>query len=284
MFFRRNTPPAPRDFQHSVLHAVLGELTPRGARGGRVLMHRSIWGLHLPRQRLVQSMLLAIALTAVMVLLRETIATLWSGELLWWVQRLELAGRFSGITEHGLLPFQIATPTVNLFVSAPRATTLQFNAIGVVAVWWLAGLLPDVARPGSYLLRFAAIIQGAAVLFFWIWPASFPHSVAEHIGNGLQQCWALMLLAPWIHLCTYSLFAVTWVQRVALTLLTWGYLFLLAPLLFALHALVLNAWGLLAMPLLHLLFGVMVAIIGFVAIYGWAMSWANARLQPAPIT
>lgn len=283
MFFRR-TPTAPRDFQHSVLHAVLGELTPRGARGGRVLMHRSIWGLHLPRQRLVQSVLLAIALTAVMVLLRETIATLWSGELLWWVQRLELSGRFSGITEHGLLPFQIATPTVNLFVSAPRATTLQFNAIGVVAVWWLAGLLPDVARPGGYLLRFAAIIQGAAVLFFWIWPASFPHSVAEHIGNGLQQCWALMLLAPWIHLCTYSLFAVTWVQRVALTLLTWLYLFLLAPLLFALHALVLHAWGLLAMPLLHLLFGVMVAIIGFVAIYGWAMSWANARLQPAPIT
>jgi hypothetical protein len=37
------------------------------------------------------------------------------------------------------------------------------------------------------------------------------------------------------------------------------------------------------MPLLHLLFGVMVAIIGFVALYGWAMGWANARLQPAPI-
>ncbi|WP_310463037.1 hypothetical protein [Sphaerotilus sp.] len=281
--FRKSARPARPDFQHSVLHAVLGELTPRGARGGRVQMHRSIWGLHLPPNRLAGSVLLALALTALLVLLRQSIATLWSTELLWWLTRMELSGRFSAITEHGNLPFQVATPVITLFVSAPLTTTLMFNGIGVVAVWWLSGMLPDVARPGCYLLRFAAIIHGAAVLFFWIWPASFPHSVNEHIGNGLQQCWALMLLAPWIHLCTYYLFAVTWGQRIALTALTWAYLFLLAPLLMAVHALALHAWGLLAMPLLHLLFGVMVAIIGFVALYGWAMGWANTRLQPAPI-
>lgn len=282
-FLRRLTPPARPDFQHSVQHAVLGELTPRGARGARAPMHRSIWGLHLPPHRLAGAVGLALLLTLVLVLLRPLIASAWSVELLWWLTRMELSGRFAGITEHGHLPFQVATPVVTLFVSAPLPTTLMFNAIGVVAVWWLAGMLPDVARPGCYLLRVGAIIHGAAVLFFWIWPASFPHSVNEHIGNGLQQCWALMLLAPWIHLCTYYLFAVTWVQRLALTLLTWAYLFLLAPLLFALHALVLHAWGLLAMPLLHLLFGVMVAIIGFVALYGWAMGWANARLQPPSI-
>lgn len=281
--FRKSPPAARPDFQHSVLHAVLGELTPRGARGGRVQMHRSIWGLHLPPHRLAGSVLLALVLTALLVLLRPAIAALWSTELLWWVTRMELSGRFAAITEHGVLPFQIATPTITLFVSAPLPTTLMFNAIGVIAAWWLAGLLPDVARPGCYLLRLAAVIHGAAVLFFWIWPASFPHSVNEHIGNGLQQCWALMLLAPWIHLCTYYLFAVTWAQRLTLTLLTWAYLFVLAPLLFALHALVLHAWGPLAMPLLHLLFGVMVTIIGFVALYGWAMGWANARLQPTPI-
>ena len=281
--FRKSPPPARPDFQHSVLHAVLGELTPRGVRGGRVQMHRSIWGLHLPPHRLAGSVALALVLTALLVVLRPAIAAWWSAELLWWVDRMELSGRFTDITEHGLLPFQIATPTVAIFTSAPLPTTLMFNAIGVVAVWWLAGWLPDVARPGGYLMRFAAVIHGAAVLFFWIWPASFPHTAHEHIGNGLQQCWALMLLAPWIHLCTYYLFAVTWGQRIALTALTWAYLFLLAPLLLALHALVLHAWGLLAMPLLHLLFGVMVAIIGFVAIYGWAMSWANARLQSTPI-
>ena len=245
--------------------------------------HRPIWGQHLPPHRLAGPVLLALVLTALLVLLRPAVATWWSAELLWWVTRMELSGRFTAITEHGHLPFQIATPTIMLFVSTPLPTTLMFNAIGVVAVWWLAGLLPDVARPGGYLLRFAAVIHGAAVLFFWIWPASFPHSVNQHISSGLQQCWALMLLAPWIHLCTGSLFAVTWVQRAALTLLTWAYLFVLAPLLFALHALVLHAWGPLAMPVLHLLFGVMVAIIGFVALYGWAMGWANARLQPSTL-
>ncbi|MFM2052339.1 MAG: hypothetical protein RL456_376 [Pseudomonadota bacterium] len=271
---RRSAPPA---FQHSVLHAVLGELKHRGHRGGRILPHRSIWGLHLPRRRLMQSVLLAVALTAVIVALRETLATVWAEQLVWWIQRLELAGRASAVLEHGRSPLQIATPEVDLFLGVPDTTTLMFNAIGVVALWWGSGHLPDTARPGAYLLRFALLIHGAAVLFFWIWPASFPHSVGEHIGNGLQQCWALMLLAPWIHLCTYYLFGVNWMQRLSVTLLTWAHLFLLAPLLYALHALVLHHTGVLAMPLLHLLFGVMVAIIGFVAIYGWAMGWANTR-------
>ena len=86
-----------------------------------------------------------------------------------------------------------------------------------------------------------------------------------------------MLLTPWIHLPTFWFFEVSWWARLGVTLLTWAWLLLLAPLLYALHALVLHHAGLLAMPLLHLLFGVMVAIIGFVAIYGWAISLANAR-------
>jgi hypothetical protein len=273
MWFRKPAPPA---FRHSVLHAVLGELRHRGHRGGRIMPHRSIWGLHLPRHRLARATLLAVALTAGL-LLRPFIATLWADELVWWITKMELAGRVSAHLEPVDLPFLIATPRIHLFADVPAIATLTYNAIGVVAVWWLAGLLPDVARPGGYLLRFGCVIHGAAVLYFWIWPASFPHSVDEHIGNGLQQCWALMLMAPWIHLATYYLFDVGWHHRVTLTLMTWAYLFLLAPLLYALHALVMHAGGLLAMPLLHLMFGVMVPIIGFVALYGWAMGWANAR-------
>lgn len=272
--FRKPATPA---FQHSVLHAVLGELSHRGHRGGRIMQHRSLWALHLPRQRLLRSVLLTLALTGVLLVLRETIATLWSEQLVWWLTRVELPGRFVAQLEHGYLPFQVATPVINLLAAAPEPTTLMYNALGVAVLWWASAWLPDVMRPACYLLRFGALIHGAAVFFFWMWPASFPHSVNEHINNGLQQCWVLMLLAPWIHLCTYYLFGVGWGQRLAVTLLTWTYLMLLAPLLYAVHALALATFGLIVMPLLHLMFGVMVAIIGFVAIYGWAMAWANTR-------
>lgn len=265
------------DFRHSLQHSVLGELQHHGHRGGRIAMHRSIWGLQLPRQRLFKGLLLATLLTAVLASQIDAAGQLWGRQLLWWLERLELSGRFAAALHPADLPFLIATPALELFVDLPSPRTLAFNAIGVVALWWAAGLLPDAGRPAMYLLRLAAIIHGAAVLFFVLWPASFPHTAREHVGNGLQQIWVLMLLTPWIHLPTFWFFQVSWWARLGVTLLTWAWLLLLAPLLYALHALVLHHAGLLAMPLLHLLFGVMVAIIGFVAIYGWAISLANAR-------
>lgn len=267
----------PNPFRHSLQHSVLGELQHHGHRGGRIAMHRSIWGLKLPRHRLAVALLLAVLMTGALLLLRETVAGLWSQQLLWWLTRLELPGRFAAPLQPVDLPFLIAAPSIDLFVDTPSQRVLAFNAIGVVALWWGAGLLPDAGRPAMYLLRMAAIIHGATVLFFQLWPASFPHTVREHVANGLQQCWVLMLMTPWIHLPTLWLFDVAaWVRPLA-TLLTWAWLLLLAPLLYASHALVLHHAGVLAMPLLHLLFGVMVSIIGFVAIYGWAMGLANAR-------
>ena len=81
----------------------------------------------------------------------------------------------------------------------------------------------------------------------------------DRLTWSLEVVWAIVGLA---------LVAGNWKRFPLTRLLCW---------LLALHALVLHHAGLLAMPLLHLLFGVMVAIIGFVAIYGWAISLANAR-------
>lgn len=267
-------------FQHSLQHALLGELGRRGHRGGRILPHRSIWGLQLPPGRLWQSSALALGLTLLLVLAREAIGLAWSSELLWWMQQMALPGRYqlgAAASAQGGMPWQIAVPQVQLSLTPPLDATLAANAGAVALLWWAAAKLPDAFRPGMYLLRLCVLIHGCAVAFFWLWPASFPHSVEEHLANGLQQCWSLMLLAPWIHLGTFYLFSVGWRQRVALTAMTWAYLFVLAPLLYALHALVISACGLLAMPLLHLMGGVIVVIVGFVALYGWAMSWANQR-------
>jgi hypothetical protein len=84
-----------------------------------------------------------------------------------------------------------------------------------------------------------------------------------------------MVLTPWLHLCTFYLFPFALWQRFALTALTLAFLFLLAPLQYATHAALVYQLGLMVLPLLHLLFGVMVPILGFVALYGWGMSWHN---------
>jgi hypothetical protein len=274
---RRRAAPAPA-FQHSLQHALLGELGRRGHRGGRILLHRSIWGLQLPPGRLWRSSALALGLTALLLGAREAIGRLWSTALLGWLHALALPGRYQ-LAEPGAAdrPWQIAVPQVQLSLNTPQDLTLVANAAAVALLWWAAAKLPDAFRPGMYLLRLCVLIHGCSVAFFALWPEHFPHSVQEHLADGFQQCWSLMLLAPWIHLGTFYLFSVSWGQRLALTLLTWAYLLVLAPLLYALHALVISVCGLLAMPLLHLMGGVLVAIVGIVALYGWAMSWANAR-------
>ena len=75
------------DFRHSLQHSVLGELQHHGHRGGRIAMHRSIWGLQLPRQRLFKGLLLATLLTAVLASQIDAAGQLLGRQLLWWLER-----------------------------------------------------------------------------------------------------------------------------------------------------------------------------------------------------
>jgi hypothetical protein len=248
----------------------------RGHLGGVIPQHRAISSLHFPLQRLWSGLALAIGLTALLLVLRPWLSQLWAVEMVWWMRALELPGHFHAQNrgDSGLLA--LAVPFIDVQLNAPDGWTPVWHGIAVLGVWWVTGRMSDAAKPVAFLLRFAALVHGAAVLFFIFWPASFPHSVDQHVGSGLRQAWHLMLLAPWIHLATYYLFPFAFWKRCLLSVLTWAFLLVLTPLQYALHVALVQTMGLVVMPLLHLLFGVMLDIIGFVALYGWAMGWKTA--------
>ena len=256
----------------------LEALKHQGHRGGRILLHRSIWNQRLPATRLWGSVLLALTLSGLMLSVRPWVSLMWSAEVGAWLAALQLPlptplpppEAFDGWVQ-----WQLDLPVLGWRLPAPGPLALLLNVVALVAAWWGSGRFSDAFRPACYLLRLACLIQGAAVLWFWWMPASFPHTVDEHYRSGLQQMWALLMLSPWLHLATYYLFPVTWWHRLALTGMTWVYLLLLAPLQQSLHLAVLHHLGMVFMPLLYLLLGVMVPIVGLVALYGWAMSWAN---------
>ena len=245
----------------------------KGHRGGAILPHRSIWSLQLPWQRLAVGVLIASGFTGLLALLQPLLAQFWGGQLVWWMQQLGVAGQFAPPDMSGLGLFAMPVPLIDILLPDPGGVALAAHALACAALWMLAGWLPDSGKPGAYLLRFAVLIHAASVLYFALWPGSFPHSAISHLGGGLRQSWALLLLSPWLHLCTYYLFPFATWQRLALTGLTLLYLAVLAPLQYATHGAMLVLSGAVAMPLLHLLFGVMVPILGLVALYGWAMSW-----------
>jgi hypothetical protein len=245
---------------------------------GRALQHRAIRSLHLPVGRLVGCVLLALLLTGLVLALRPWIALAWETELLWWARALGLPGQFE--PAEGAMPgvLSLPLPTLGLTLPAYNAGAAMSQGLGVFVVWWCMGWLPDAAKPVAFFVRLAALIHGFAVFFFLFWPASFSHSVQTHVGSGMRQAWYLMLLTPAIHLATYYLFPFAMWQRGLLSLLTLLFVFVFTPLQYALHLALVERLGLIVMPVLHLLFGVMMVIIGFVALYGWAMGWRSREV------
>lgn len=247
----------------------------RGHRGGQIPMHRAIDHLQLPWQRLAGGALLALAFTAALVALRPWVAWAWAGQIGWWLQALQLPGSLgpAPVVTLGGDPSALPLPMLQLAVPATTPLQVGLHGLGVLALWVAAGRLPDAAKPGAYVLRFAALLHGAAVLFFLGWAEHFPHAPPTQVMGGLRQSWALMLAVPWLHLLTYHLFPFPAWQGAALTALSLAFLAVLSPLQYASHMALLAAAGPIVMPLLFLLFGLMLPVLGLVALYGWAMSW-----------
>ena len=257
----------------------------RGHRGGAILQHRSIWSLHLPGQRLAAGLLIALGYTGLLACLQAALADFWGWQVLGWLQGLDLIGALPAADQAGpdaadLSLFSLPVPQLDLAMSDVGNVGLAAHGLTCVALWVAAGWLPDPAKPGAFVLRFAVLIHGASVLYFGLWPGSFSHSLGGHVSAGLRQSWMLLLLTPWLHLCTYYLFPFPLWQRLAVTGVTLLYLALLAPLQYSTHAVLLAMAGPVLMPLLHLLFGVMVPILGLVALYGWGMSWHDPQRKP----
>lgn len=247
-------------------------------------MHRAIDHLDLPWQRLASGVLLALAFTVLLATLRPAVAALWTGEMAAWLHALDLPARLgpSVAVPFDSDPSRMPLPALELLLEAPSPAVAALHGALVLAVWALAGRLPDAAKPGAYVLRFAALLHGAAVLYFLLWPHGFPHSASNHVMGGLRQSWALMLAVPWLHLFTYHLFPFPTWQCVALTSLSLLFLTVLAPLQYASHLALLVLLGPIVMPLLFLLLGLVVPVLGLVALYGWAMSWTPPDGEEMP--
>lgn len=266
---------------HKPLHAtdVVQRLRARGHLGGTIAQHRAMWRQSLPLGRVLQSVALALAFTALLLWLRPWIGMAWGHELLWWMQGLVLPGRFAAgdAAQAGVLG--LVVPIVAPEMPLPDAWSPMKHGAVLVLLWWCTGWVPDAAKPLAFFVRLGVLVHGASVLFFMFWSASFTHTVPGHVASGLRQTWYLMLATPWIHLLTYYLFPFAAWQRALLTLLTLAYLFVLTPLQYALHVALAWQTGLILLPLLSLMFGVMLPVVSVVALYGWGMGWRKRAAE-----
>jgi hypothetical protein len=252
-------------------------LRVRGHRGGTIAPHRALWSRTLPLQRVLQGVLLAAGCTALLLWLRPWIEATWGDALLWWMRALELHGRFFAAEAGPAYGMGLVAPVIAPDLPPPDPWLPMRHGVVVVMLWWCSGWFSDAAKPLAFFIRLGALVHGTSALYFMCWPASFTHTVASHVASGLRQTWYLMLATPWIHLLTYYLFPFAVGQRVLLTGATLAFLAVLTPLQYATHVALVQISGPVLLPLLNLVFGVMVPVVGVVALYGWGMGWRSVE-------
>jgi uncharacterized repeat protein (TIGR01451 family) len=212
-----------------------------------------------------------------------------------WVWVLDLVREPLGMAEsttalHYVIGDRLVLVLPKLVVAAavPTAGHLWASGLLCVLTFGVSYLLPVKWAPTNYFLRALALIQGTAVAFFAIQPWPFPYTAGDYVTGLTGAGLGLIAIVPLILAATHWLLDFSWLQKVNITLVCMGYLFVMIPVKYALHAVALYWGGLLYMPVLFILFGLPMEVFSFIALFSWGMSWesraprSRSRVRTAP--
>jgi hypothetical protein len=248
-----------------------------GAQGGRIDPHRAIATIDLGTVDMLLAAVLTLVMTVLYVIALPSLGRLWTAAFRWLAAPLGLGG--AG-THHVSAPFlDFAVP---FFVAtAPVPSRLAWWVTLLVTVIVVVCTIPMRARqlPLAYALRFAAAIQCTALLFFAVAPTRFPYDLAGYVSGMLLVAAVLIGISPLVLGLTFYVMDVGWSRKVALTLMVMGHLAVLAPLQYALQAVVIVHASLIVLPLAFVMFGLLPEIMVLVALFGWGMSWRPERAR-----
>ena len=252
------------------------KLSQIGFRGSRIPIHRSIRSITFPRSRFLVILLLPLLFNIIFWLTLNPLLAAWQAFFEFWVAKLNLEGSV-GVRVHELAGISLSLPDLQLAARAADSfmwwAMLASDLLALALSFTLRGTL----LPLSYLIRFLVLIQVTALIFFAIWPDGFPYDVANYTGGALTTALVLMVIIPWVHALTYYIFNFSLPQKFALTTLTLAFIAIATPFQYALHAYIICKFSLLVLPGLYFIFGILLDVLVFVALYGWAMSWPRSE-------
>lgn len=258
----------------------IDELRDRGFRGGRIAPHRAMIGLAVSWSLLIDLIVLPLIFMVAMIALLDPLMTLWRDFFNLVRVPLGLPGVVATrIFEVG--PIGIAIPHFTSSAAWPERLDLLTGWL-VTGLMLATGLfLRGRLLPFGYLLRVLAAVQLTAQLWFTFSPAPSLYSLPEYI-SGLLICGVVILtLIPFLVGLTFHIFDFLLWQKLLMTALLLMHLSVLLPLQAVVHTWVIHRASLLAMPMLFLVFGVLLDVFVYVALYGWGMSWRSGGVLDA---
>jgi hypothetical protein len=267
---RRN--PYPKGID-ATLARQLDVLRKRGHAGGPIPEHRSLLTIAESRGHRALALLTGLSFILIWLLSHEALMAGWERIIrLWWgvlgldgyviMGDFNLGGFFSfqvPLLRSAAAPYGMDDWTIGLLLTA---------ATVVVSLFCRNGLTPY-----GYLLRAAAFVQLVALVWFLLIPEQFPYTLSGYFEVMMIAGFFLMPVVPLLLALIYYIFDHPLHRRIGLTLMILLHLYLLIPLQFTAHAVVMYHGSELWMPLLFLVFGLPLDVLVFIVFYSWGMSW-----------
>jgi hypothetical protein len=261
----------------------INELRYRGWRGGIIAPHRAFAYLPVRLIDVAGGILLAGALSLGWMLVLPWVGKFWGRVLAFWTKALKLEGAVVMAPQHWGAHVHFGLPYVNIAAGALSPSTWWFTAFLVLVVFSATCFMPEERTALIYLLRFLAILQATALVYFAVAAARFPHDLPSYTEGMFLFGTILIALMPWMLGFTYYIFDFTLLQKLGLTLICMGYLTVFIPFQYMLHVYILHK-SILFMPLLYFAFGPFLDVLIFVCLYSWGMSYdpmnRHAKILP----
>jgi len=237
--------------------------------------HRSIQRLVLSPGLLLQMTLLPLLLSGLALTGRGALYAFWQADLLAWAAWLGLPLTLDPEptgAQAAALPLLWAPSDSSWGLSLSAGVWL--GAALCLVAWLLSGRWPGRALPLKYLVRVVAVVQAAAVAYFWWAPDALPHSVLNHVTDVLDTGYVLIVALPvLLGLGYFALNISPWVKlRNALLLM--AYFAFMVPQQALVHLVLLQHLSVAFMPVLYICFGALFDMMVFVALYAWMVSLA----------
>jgi hypothetical protein len=271
----RGTPDARQSVDGLVRHARQ-RLDSIRQKSAAVPGHRALRRLPARWLLLVQALLLPALACAVLLHERHAVLAFWKDCLDFWLPRLDIplkAGWSAGADS-----LRMTWLGGDTLVTIPGPGLKAGTATGLLLLFASTWFYGQARLPLACLIRLICCVHALALLFFWLLPAQFPYTIADHVNDMLQTGFRFLVAIPVLLALGYAILQPPLSSLLGHTLLIIGYFMLLLPHQMVLHALVLRFTTLLSMPVLYLCFGSVLDVLLFIGLYSWAVS----RMPLAP--
>jgi hypothetical protein len=244
----------------------------RGHRGGVIPMHRALTHFRLGPSNVIASISLFLLFFSIWVVVLPWLCGLWNRALALGLRLLPLNARLD-IAEHHFGFLQLRIPYLRMQPILPDLRTWSLVCAVTLLLFTVTFFLSKTLVPVVYLARGILLIQATSLIYFALWPTSFPHTPDSYMEALVASGIGLISVVPLLLALTYYIFDFGLLRKAVLTAMTMLHLAIFLPFQVLAQAIVLQK-TVLFMPVLYIVCGMPVDVLLIIAFYSWGMTWS----------